>query len=64
MFSSTLSFLEKVRPSERFSPLETSLTTPTTLPAAPLNYPLSDASTGQATCPCKQFGIGIVDGLQ
>lgn len=64
MFSSTLSFLEKVRPSERFSPLETSLTTPTTLPAAPLDYPLSDAATGQAPCPCKQSATGVDNGLQ
>ncbi len=48
VFSSTLSFLENVRPSERFSPLENSLTTPKTLPGAPLDYPLSAASTGQA----------------
>ena len=47
MFSSTLSFLEKVRPSERFSPLENSLSSPQTLPGAALDYPLSDASPGQ-----------------
>ena len=57
MFSSTLSFLEKVKPSERFSPLENSLT-PKALPGAALDYPLS-AATGQAACPCNHSANGL-----
>ena len=64
VFSSTLSFLEKVRPSERFSPLENSLSTPKTLPGAALDYPLSDASPGQAICPCKLSATGTPASLE
>ena len=63
VFSSTLSFLENVRPSERFSPLENSLTTPKTLPGASLDYPLSDASTGRAAGPHTLSAIGTPSAL-
>lgn len=51
MFSSTLSFLDKVRPSERFSPLENSLGTPKAHPqAVQQDYPLCSASRGETIC--------------
>ena len=59
VFSSTLSFLDKVRPSERFSPLETSLGTPMALPGAALDYPLSETTQGRAPRPGKLSATGI-----